>query len=95
MGGGYFRFLSQADEVKFVVGLVCCADRSDGVRTVELIIGHIVDGSQLTAKSVKAIDSNVNNSLRLLYEISAHNVPPVIGINFISDSNEITVSVLS
>ena len=78
-----------------VVGLVCGADRSDGVGAVELVVGHIVESSQLAAKGIETVNSDVDYSFGFFDEISAHNVPSIISVDFISDPEEITVGILS
>lgn len=85
----HFANTGKIKEVRVVVGLT---DRLLRVGAVILVVYHWIFRSDLTAKLIEAIDTNVDESLGSLKKIFTDHITPIL---IFSKPDEVTVSVLS
>lgn len=55
---------------------------------------HVIDMSQLTAKAVKTIDSNIDNTLSSTNKVTAQDIASVNSINLVTDSEIVAICIL-
>lgn len=95
MFGCDFGLFSQAYQIEMVVGFVGRAHGVVIVGAIILVVRHIVESRQLASKTVKTVDSNVDNTFSLIDKVSAKDISTIDSVDLIAYSKIITICILS